>query len=94
MTAMRRARRMCRNCPFRGIDETEREELAKIPSTNWPCHDEQGYWAECDVQCRGHWEAQRKFSTASGEAERSRKELEADKPGSYQTRTAAPVKPK
>ena len=58
---MSRARKMCKGCPFRGIDEVERESLAKVPAENWPCHDEQGYWASCDIQCRGHWEAQRKY---------------------------------
>ena len=56
---MRRATKVCSGCPFRGIDESERQELAKIP--DWPCHTEQGYYASCDIQCRGHWEAQRKY---------------------------------
>lgn len=56
---MIRAKKQCKTCPFRGLLDDERRELAKVE--NWPCHTEQGYWAECDVQCRGHWEAQRKF---------------------------------
>jgi len=61
MSDMRRARKMCKDCPFRGIDEIERQDLAKIPAEDWPCHTEQGYYSSCDIQCRGHWEAQRKY---------------------------------
>lgn len=35
--------------------------MAKVPAEDWPCHTEQGYWATCGIQCRGHWEAQRKY---------------------------------
>lgn len=62
---MIRARRQCSTCPFRGIAEDERRELAKVPAEGWPCHSEQGYWASCDIQCRGHWEAQRKYPAHS-----------------------------
>lgn len=58
---MRRANKMCKGCPFRGIDETERADLAKITADNWPCHEEQGYSYSSDIQCRGHFEAQRKY---------------------------------
>lgn len=64
-TVMRRANKQCKTCPFRGIDETERRELAKVPADWWPCHTEQGYAAGCDIQCRGHWEAQRKYGAAA-----------------------------
>lgn len=62
---MIRASKMCKTCPFRGVDETERRELAQVPAADWPCHTEQGYAGSCDIQCRGHWEAQRKFNVAS-----------------------------
>lgn len=58
---MIRAKKMCRTCPFRGIDDAERRELAQVPADEWPCHTEQGYSTYSDIQCRGHWEAQRKF---------------------------------
>lgn len=62
---MIRANRMCQGCPFRGIDDAERRELAEVPAEFWPCHTEQGYDSHCDVQCRGHWEAQRKFANTT-----------------------------
>lgn len=71
MSEMRRARKMCKGCPFRGIDEVERAELAKITPENWPCHDEQGFWSECDIQCRGHWEAQRRYPVAAVGAQKA-----------------------
>lgn len=58
---MRRARKQCASCPFRGVSEAERKELAAVPAENWPCHTEQGFFAACDIQCRGHWQAQRKY---------------------------------
>jgi hypothetical protein len=58
---MRRAAKMCKDCPFRGLAEIERKDLARFPAENWACHTEQGYWGSCDIQCRGHWEAQRKY---------------------------------
>lgn len=59
---MSRAQKQCRNCPFRGIDEAERQELALVPADWWPCH---GEWPREDIQCRGHWEAQRKYGYSS-----------------------------
>jgi hypothetical protein len=59
VTAMRRAAKQCKTCPFRGLDKAERRELAKVPAEEWPCHSEQGYLAYSDIQCRGHWEARR-----------------------------------
>lgn len=58
---MIRASKMCRSCPFRGLPDNERADLAQVPAEEWPCHTEQGYDFACDIQCRGHWEAQRKF---------------------------------
>lgn len=58
---MIRARKQCKTCPFRGIGENERRELALIEPEEFPCHTEQGYINECDIQCRGHWEARRKY---------------------------------
>jgi hypothetical protein len=62
--AMTRANKMCASCPFRGMPEPEKREMAKVPADWWPCHTEQGYAFECDIQCRGHWEAQRKYTPA------------------------------
>lgn len=55
---MIRAIKQCPSCPFRGLGNSERAELAKVPADWWPCHNE---WPMADIQCRGHWEAQRKF---------------------------------
>ena len=62
---MRRATKMYKTCPFHGIDEAERKELAQVEPENWACHTEQGYYSSCDIQCRGHWEAQRKYPANS-----------------------------
>jgi hypothetical protein len=35
-------------------------ELAQLRPDEFPCHTEAGY-ATTDIQCRGHWEARRKF---------------------------------
>jgi hypothetical protein len=59
---MIRAQKQCRTCPFRDMPEDERREMATIPPEDWPCHTEQGYAATCDIQCRGHWEARRKYA--------------------------------
>lgn len=64
---MIRATKMCKTCPFRGIADDERREAAQIPPEDWPCHTEHaytGFSGNCDIQCRGHWEAQRKFGAA------------------------------
>lgn len=61
---MIRAAKMCKTCPFRGLEDSERHALAAVPPEDWPCHTEQEYDGSCDVQCRGHWEAQRKFGGA------------------------------
>lgn len=64
---MRRAQKQCRACPFRIMTESERREMATVEAEQWACHTEQGYYAECDIQCRGHWEAQRKFAAIAAE---------------------------
>jgi hypothetical protein len=61
---MMRAQKMCPDCPFRGLDADERRELAMVPPEWWPCHTEQGFAGSCDIQCRGHWEARRKFTVS------------------------------
>ena len=55
-----RATKMCSDCPFRGADENYKRECASIPAENWPCHTENLY-GEDGIQCRGHWEAVRKY---------------------------------
>lgn len=58
---MIRARKMCKSCPFRGMDdEKERRVCASVEPENWPCHTEHPY-GPGDIQCRGHWEARRKL---------------------------------
>ena len=66
MTARRdgggaRASKMCPSCPFRGADEAYKQECAEIEAREWPCHTEDLY-GEAGIQCRGHWEARRKFA--------------------------------
>lgn len=66
---MQRARKQCKTCPFRGMPEDERREHAIVDAVAWPCHTEHPIgWGE--TQCRGHWEAQRKYPPT--EAERAR----------------------
>lgn len=66
---MKRAARMCKSCPFRGIDESERSKWAVVEPENWPCHTEHPMgWG--DTQCRGHFEAQRKYPPKPHELER------------------------
>lgn len=53
---------MCEECPFRDVDEKEKQECAVIPAHVFTCHLEDGPgggWS--GIQCRGHWEAQRKY---------------------------------
>jgi hypothetical protein len=58
---MRRAARMCENCPFRlKLSRAEVLELAVIKPEDFECHTEAGY-TSTDIQCRGHWQARRKF---------------------------------
>lgn len=59
---MRRAQRMCETCPFRlRLSKREVRELAQLSPEEWPCHTEAGY-TTTDIQCRGHWQARRKFA--------------------------------
>lgn len=57
---MKRARRMCKSCPFRGASEEDRFELAVVDPEAWPCHTEHPHGGG-DTQCRGHFEARRKY---------------------------------
>jgi len=60
VSEMRRAVRMCADCPFRSrLTRKERAELAALPPDWFPCHTEAGY-TSTDIQCRGHWELRRK----------------------------------
>ena len=62
---MIRARKQCKSCPFKGIDEATRLELAAIPPDEFTCHTLDGYQpGSSGAQCRGHWEARRKFGDA------------------------------
>lgn len=64
---MQRAKRMCKTCPFRGVSESERYELALVEPEAWTCHSEHPHgWG--DTQCRGHFEARRKYPVAEHEA--------------------------
>lgn len=60
---MARASKMCGSCPFRGSNEAYKQEYAAIPGADWPCHTEDLY-GESGIQCRGHWEAVRKYAPA------------------------------
>ena len=51
---------MCKTCPFRGADEGYKRECADILAKDWPCHSEDVY-GEAGIECRGHYEARRKF---------------------------------
>lgn len=65
MSGMIRAQRMCDGCPFRlQMNNTERVELAALSPEEFPCHTEAGYTTS-NIQCRGHWEARRKFALAA-----------------------------
>ena len=56
-----RANKMCPSCPFRGADDAYKQETAGIEADEWPCHSEQMTSWDTDIQCRGHFEARRKF---------------------------------
>lgn len=60
---MRRRAKMCESCPFRGADDDYKRECADIIPELWPCHSEGYFGADSDIQCRGHYEARRKFPT-------------------------------
>lgn len=62
---MQRAQKQCQTCPFRGVSEHERRELAVVPPDYWECHTEAGYTGGSGIQCRGHWEARRKYPPTS-----------------------------
>lgn len=57
---MGRRSKQCATCPFRHADEAYRKESAIIPAEDWPCHTEHPHGGG-DTQCRGHYEAQRKY---------------------------------
>jgi hypothetical protein len=63
---MYRRQRMCESCPFRGADDAYKREAAPIPPDDWPCHSEGHFGQGSDIQCRGHFEARRKFPTREG----------------------------
>ena len=53
---------MCPTCPFRGADDSVKRSCATVRANDWPCHTEDIY-GDAGVQCRGHYEAVRKFSS-------------------------------
>lgn len=55
---------MCETCPFRSADEEYKRECADIPAEDWPCHTEDLVYGERGIQCRGHYEARRKYNEA------------------------------
>lgn len=76
---MRRRSKQCKTCPFRGADDAYRKECAVIPAEDWPCHSEDVFGAT-DIQCRGHYEAQRKFPPSESDyAELMRWRAEQDR---------------
>lgn len=60
-----RANKMCGTCPFRGADEDYKRECAHIPADAWPCHSEALSDWDTDIQCRGHFEARRKYPVSA-----------------------------
>ena len=60
--AMVRRNRMCATCPFRGADDAYKRECSEIQPENWACHSEGYFGADTNIQCRGHYEARRKFT--------------------------------
>jgi len=58
---MKRRHKMCESCPFRGADDNYKRECAEMAADDWPCHSEGYFGMDSDVQCRGHYEAVRKF---------------------------------
>lgn len=61
---IRRAKR-CLTCPFRGASDETKRSCAHIAAEDWPCHTEDMH-ADSGIQCRGHWEAQRRFGHLIG----------------------------
>lgn len=61
---MRRRSKMCSTCPFRGADDAYKADSATIQPDDWPCHSEGHFGQGSDIQCRGHYEARRKFNVA------------------------------
>jgi hypothetical protein len=58
---MQRRNKMCATCIFRDAARDDVQQLAALPADHVPCH------TDCpmggDIQCRGHFEAQRKVSS-------------------------------
>lgn len=62
---MGRRFKMCEECPFRGQDEQYKRECAEIPADWFACHMDAGWNGDDDApQCRGHYEARRKYATS------------------------------
>ncbi len=59
---MKRRSKMCASCPFRGADDAYKAECAEVQPWAWPCHTEVSYDTGSTIQCRGHYEARRKFA--------------------------------
>lgn len=67
---MKRREKMCSGCPFRGMSATEKREAALIDPVGWPCHEEGGYFGWSEIQCRGHFEACRKYPRSEADKDR------------------------
>lgn len=65
------AKKQCKSCPFRGISESERRELAVIPADEWPCHTLAPLGD--GPQCRGHYQARRKYPSTDEDLAKLRK---------------------
>ena len=63
---MHRAARKCETCPFRSPPEGYAKSTAHIVADGWPCHTIEYYDDDGSVQCRGHWQAVRKFGAFIG----------------------------
>lgn len=62
-TKLKRRRSMCSGCPFQNEPQSD-EAMRKLAQVEFTCHEEDGYvgFGESGIQCRGHWEAVRKFN--------------------------------
>ena len=75
---MRRRHKQCSTCPFRGADEAYRKECAVMDAEDWPCHSEDIH-GNTDIQCRGHYEARRKYPPSDEDVAELQRWREANK---------------
>jgi len=60
-----RAPKRCKTCPFRGAGDDYKRSCAHIAPDDWPCHTED-LRGDTSIECRGHYEAQRRFGVLIG----------------------------